>query len=199
MPTYYVLDGTEYKPIDLSIIMKDEKLVTDADLQTVKGSSETARARLQTELDETKKRADELLTRALTAESAVDTVKKEYEPFKEKAEKLESLETELNSLREKNSAAETQLLDNRRKAILDKFGIKDDDEKASDIKSMTAEQLDIAEKALALAPVPSNESQQRGNRFDRSPGWGNRVENETSAHEDLVAGMQEIRVGPSEK
>lgn len=191
MATYYLLDSEgKPQPIELADLMKQEKLVLDADLQTVKGSSETKVRNLETELATAKARADELLNRAVTAESASEDVKKQLDTLKSISERVPTLESELNALKEKHSAAETQLLTTRRNSLIEKYAL--DGEKKTQIESMTAEELTSAEKAAALfGNPPSRQSQQN---YDRNPNRSRNQEwDETNGIADLREGMKEIR------
>lgn len=189
MADYYLLnsDGTTYSKIDIGTIKSNEKLVAESDLLTVKGSAETTQKRLESELADAKKRSDELLTRAQTAETALEESKKELEPLKVEAEKVPNLTTELNALKEKHSAAETQLLTTRRNSLIQTYKL--DGDKKTQVESMSAEQLDHFEEAAKLIGVPNGSN---GSNFDRTPSHSNSSEN-PSAYQQIKSGLGELQ------
>lgn len=195
MATYYLLDGSEYKEVSLDDLLKAEKLVKEADLLTIKGSSETKAKTLEAEIASLKENNEKLLGRSISAESASEEVKKQLDNLKPIAEKVPTLETELNALKEKHSAAETQLLTTKRNSIIEKYQLKD--EAKAKIESMSAEQLASAEEAFSLiGSPPSNKSPQN---YDRNPNRSRQQDwDESSGLQDIKEGMSEIRtVGAS--
>lgn len=191
MATYYVLEGTEYKEVSIDDLKKSEKLVAESDALTLKGSLESTVKKLEKDLADAKTNSDSLLARALTAESTVEERQKELEPLKAKVEKHDTLETELNALKEKHLAVETQLLTNRRNALIEKYQLKD--ENKAKIESMTAEQLTSAEEAASLFGNPPQQNPRQ--TFDRNNGNRGNYDAETSALDDLKAGISEIPIG----
>ncbi len=166
MATYFVKVGDDYKEISLDDIKKSDKLVLESDLLALKGSNETNTKRLEKEIETLSTEKDSLLTRATSAESAAEAVKKELEPLKNSATEAETLKTKLAELESKQSAAETQLLSTKRKELIKNYNL--DGDKAKQVESMSLTDIESMEKNLELVGAgKQNGNNNNGSQFDR--------------------------------
>ena len=186
MAQYFIKDGEEYKAVTLDDLIKSEKLVTEAVFLEVKGSAETRQKQLTDKNAELQTSVDSLLARATTAESAVETVKAELEPLKLEAAKVSPLMQQVTELTTRSSAAEGQLLDTRRTNLIEKYNIQG--EKATQVKSMTAEQLTALETSSEIFGLtPGNPPRPQFARTNPGPTDAN-----MSALDTIKAGLSEI-------
>lgn len=162
MATYFVKSGDDYKEVSIDDLRKSEKLIPESDLLALKGSNDSTIKKLEKDLDTINSEKETLLNRATAAESAVETVKTELEPLKSEAAKAATLQVQLDELKTKSSAAETQLLERSRKDFVKKFNLSGD--KAKQVDTMTLDEIQSHEKALELVGVGAGNS--NGNTSD---------------------------------
>jgi hypothetical protein len=189
MAKYYILNSAN-EPIEVTLetIIKDEKLPTQVDVDTVKKMAEDKVKKAEDDLAKEVKRADDLLTSKVSAETSAREAEEKLKPLNDELEKLRPLETEITELKTKHGELQTSLLSNRRNDLIQKLGL--DGDKKKEIETMDGSALDMMEKTLALVGVGNGNKDNRGRNFDRND---SRFDNDTkpvSAHKSIVQALE---------
>lgn len=174
MPTYYVKEGEEYKPVTIS-------LIPEGDLMEVKRGAEAKTKGLEDQITALNKEKDDILARALRAETASEEVQGKVSTLQELADKVPSLEEQVRTATESRVQAEESLLGTRRQQIISKYQLQGD--AAKQIEGKTAAQLDIFEESATVLGFKPGE----GRTFDRGGG--------DSTNTDGLRGIDKIRLG----
>lgn len=180
MPDYYTLNA------DSTYSKVETRLVPESDVQAVKGIAATKQSEIEGRLTETQTKLDEMLARATTAESALQSGKTELEALRVEAAKVPELTTQITDLTNQHQTATAQLLETKRQSLISKYGLKDT--QLEKVKSMSSEALtQFEEHAELLGFKPNTNSNGNGSSFDNGSGKG--------ADTDNLSGAAKIRLG----
>lgn len=186
------MDDLFIKQGDTFVPYSGPKLVQESDLLAAKGGLEAEIRGLKDSLATKTTEADNTLQRAIRAEQAVETVKTETAPLKEKAAQVDSLTAQLQAATARGTETENRLVGVRRAEIARKFNLAGD--KLKELDTLSYDQLNNMEETLTkwgpppgTSTPPGNTQQQPPNRsFDNGGGGGNQPGSTDLRGRDLI-------------